>query len=157
MELLVLFIPLALILILWFLALISKEGRAIGLVEGKLAHCTGKPNCICTEYSGDAEHYVSPLKIPSKRMTAEEVSNMVIEQLKEMGGDVQIISHSYISAIFETPLLGFVDDFEVRIDIQLGKVFFRSASRVGYSDLGTNRKRVKRVTQLLDVRLQAAM
>jgi uncharacterized protein (DUF1499 family) len=44
-------------------------------------------------------------------------------------------------------LLGFVDD----IDLQArgDRVFVRSASRVGYSDLGKNRRRLETMRQVL--------
>lgn len=46
-----------------------------------------------------------------------------------------------------TPLLGFTDDIDVRF-VSLGEsrasLAVYSRSRVGYSDLGTNRKRVMR-------------
>ena len=49
----------------------------------------------------------------------------------------------YLYAEFATPLMGFVDDVEFYCD---GKVIqVRSASRLGYSDLGVNRKRIEEI------------
>ena len=42
--------------------------------------------------------------------------------------------------------LGFVDDVEFHLDRESRTVHFRSASRVGYSDLGVNRKRMEEFT-----------
>ena len=39
----------------------------------------------------------------------------------------------------------FVDDLECRLDAENRVIHVRSASRVGYSDLGVNRKRVERL------------
>ncbi|PZO25782.1 MAG: DUF1499 domain-containing protein, partial [Betaproteobacteria bacterium] len=44
---------------------------------------------------------------------------------------------------------GFVDDVEFRIDQGSGLLHVRSASRVGYSDLDANRKRVEQIRVLL--------
>ena len=49
----------------------------------------------------------------------------------------------YLHARCETPLMRFVDDLELLLDADGKTVGVRSASRVGYSDLGTNRKRVE--------------
>ncbi len=37
---------------------------------------------------------------------------------------------------------GYVDDLEILVDQDAGKIHVRSASRTGYSDLGVNRRRV---------------
>jgi len=42
-------------------------------------------------------------------------------------------------------LFGFVDDLEIRIDAEVSVIHLRSASRVGKSDLGANRKRVEMI------------
>jgi uncharacterized protein (DUF1499 family) len=49
----------------------------------------------------------------------------------------------YLHAEFRSRLLGFVDDVEFSIDEAEQLIHFRSASRVGYSDLGVNRKRME--------------
>jgi uncharacterized protein (DUF1499 family) len=54
----------------------------------------------------------------------------------------------YLAATFRTPLLGFIDDLEARLDREAGVIQLRSASRVGHSDLGANRKRIERLVAL---------
>jgi uncharacterized protein (DUF1499 family) len=49
---------------------------------------------------------------------------------------------------FASALFGFVDDLEIRIDAEVGSIHLRSASRVGKSDLGANRKRVEIIQKL---------
>ena len=49
----------------------------------------------------------------------------------------------YMHIEFETALVGFVDDLEVYLPPEGGLIHIRSASRLGYSDLGVNRKRVE--------------
>jgi uncharacterized protein (DUF1499 family) len=44
---------------------------------------------------------------------------------------------------FRTPVIGFIDDVEFRFDDRAGMIHFRSASRLGRSDLGVNRKRME--------------
>ena len=52
---------------------------------------------------------------------------------------------SYIHAEFRTRLLRFVDDVEFRLESETNEIAVRSASRVGYSDLGANRRRLERL------------
>ena len=51
----------------------------------------------------------------------------------------------YLHAEFRTPWLGFIDDIEFLVDTTRGVIHGRSASRRGYSDLGTNRARVEAI------------
>jgi uncharacterized protein (DUF1499 family) len=48
----------------------------------------------------------------------------------------------YLRAEFTTPLMQFTDDAEFWLDREAGVVQVRSASRLGRSDLGANRRRV---------------
>jgi uncharacterized protein (DUF1499 family) len=51
----------------------------------------------------------------------------------------------YLHARYETPLMRYIDDVELRLDANHQVIHIRSASRVGQSDLGANRKRVARI------------
>jgi uncharacterized protein (DUF1499 family) len=52
---------------------------------------------------------------------------------------------NYVYAEFTTALMGFVDDVEFFLDESAGVIHVRSASRLGESDLGVNRKRVEAI------------
>ena len=53
----------------------------------------------------------------------------------------------YLHAEFRSLWLGFVDDVEFLADETQDLLHFRSASRVGYSDLGVNRTRLEEITR----------
>ncbi len=57
---------------------------------------------------------------------------------------------AYVHAEFRSKLFGFVDDVEFQIDESAGLIHFRSASRLGHSDLGVNRKRMERISRELN-------
>jgi len=63
------------------------------------------------------------------------------------GGTITSESDDYISATYTSGLMRFVDDVEFRRDGSVWHV--RSASRVGHSDMGANRKRVNAIRQSL--------
>ena len=115
---------------------------ASGLVSGKLTQCPGSPNCVCSDTDSNAgQHGISPLVLNGK--AAAEVWPLVRQIVSNQGGRVYIDTGSYLHAIFISSVFRFADDFELRADGNSIQV--RSASRVGYSDLGVNRKRVERI------------
>jgi len=65
--------------------------------------------------------------------------------IREMGGSIQVEKADYLAATFTSSIFRFVDDLEFRIDTGQGMIHLRSASRVGRSDGGVNRKRVERL------------
>ena len=60
---------------------------------------------------------------------------------------------NYFHVESTTLLLRFVDDFELYIDSRQNLLHFRSASRVGRSDFGTNRKRVENFKRVFSEKL----
>jgi uncharacterized protein (DUF1499 family) len=123
----------------FILGIQSRSGNAPGLSNGKLTRCSEKPNCVCSEFKADSEHFVEPIFFQNVPVIGiEAIKNIVIE----MGGVVENEGDQYLSAKFRSGLFGFVDDFEIRIDSDQKNIQVRSASRVGHSDLGANLNRV---------------
>ena len=67
-----------------------------------------------------------------------------------MGGNVQVESCDYLAATFTSAIFKFVDDLEIRIDSTQEVIHIRSASRVGYSDMGVNKKRTELLKKLFN-------
>jgi len=133
--------------ILFFvLGLISRSGDAAGLVEGRLSKCPNKPNCVSSEQKSDTGHYVEPIAISMDN--ASEVLPILRTSIHEMGGSIESESDNYLAATFTSSFFRFVDDLEVRIDPAESLIHIRSASRVGHSDAGVNRKRVELLRKL---------
>lgn len=124
---------------LFLLGKYSQKGAAPGLVDGSLTRCSGKPNCVCSEYEDDVDHYINSIKSTHQIDDLSKASATI----QEMGGVINHESNHYIAATFASKLFGFVDDLEVRVDTVNGVMHIRSASRVGYGDGGVNRKRVE--------------
>lgn len=140
-TILVLSILIAIVItVLFVLGSKSKLGQAPGLISGKLSLCSNKPNCVCSEYNNDS-HYIEPMTISDESKV--NVHNIIKKVIQAMGGTIQIASNNYISASFSSAIFGFVDDFEIRLDLSQKIIHVRSASRVGHGDLGVNKKRVE--------------
>jgi uncharacterized protein (DUF1499 family) len=82
--------------------------------------------------------------------SAEEARKTILNVLQSTPrARVVEVEDVYLHAEFTTLLLRFVDDVEFLIDPVAKLVHFRSASRVGHSDLGTNRRRMSDLTRRL--------
>lgn len=112
-----------------------------GLLAGRLRPCPGKPNCICSE-DRQAEAWVEPLTFQGPPTRAWEQLQAVLQDMK---GTIQRQDDQYICTTFSTKVLRFVDDMEFRMVAEENTIHVRSASRVGYSDLGLNKRRMERL------------
>ena len=112
----------------------------LGIKDGRLAPCPSSPNCV-SSFASDDQHAVSSWRYSG---TAEAAQEKLIGILKSTDNATVITSNpGYIRAEFESSLMGFVDDVEFMIEDQA--VQMRSASRLGYSDLGANRSRINAI------------
>lgn len=146
-ALIILSLLIAAVIVLFFiLGMMSKSGKAPGLVEGRLSSCPAKPNCICSEREDDEPHYIEPLIIPEDSTSA--TVGILKDTIREMGGSIQVESDDYLAATFSSAIFGFVDDMEIRIDAVQNVIHIRSASRVGHSDMGVNRQRAEMLKRL---------
>jgi uncharacterized protein (DUF1499 family) len=140
----------AIIICFFVLGYISKKGQPLGLVDFRLAPCGQKPNCVCSEYPADVTHYIQPLDVVGEAAAVKHSPELVMAAVKkaitDAGGKLQPVAQPetalYLAATFQTALFGFVDDVEMRVDIESRTLHLRSASRVGRSDLGANKKRI---------------
>jgi uncharacterized protein (DUF1499 family) len=60
---------------------------------------------------------------------------------------VVTVEPTYVHAEFRSALFRFVDDVELLFDETARRLHFRSASRVGRSDFGVNRKRMEEIAR----------
>jgi len=122
-----------------------KSPEILGLDQGLLRPCPDSPNCVCSEAFGpsDKQHAIAALKGDSG------VWNSLDRVMTQLGGVVQQRDGDYMHVTFTTPVFRYVDDVEMRFDHSRSVIQIRSASRIGRSDFGVNRKRVERIRQAL--------
>ena len=113
----------------------------LGVKDGKLAACPGTPNCVNSQ-SDDAQSKIAPLPAVSIAEIKKVVEGME-------GTTIIEDSDNYLYAEFKSKLMGYVDDVEFYRDEANNEVQVRSASRLGKSDLGVNRKRVEEIRSKL--------
>lgn len=113
----------------------------LGVKDGKLAPCPGTPNCVNSQ-SDDAQSKIAPLPGVSIAEVKKVVTAMV-------GATVIEETDNYLYAEFKSKLMGYVDDVEFYLDSNTNSIQVRSASRLGKSDLGVNRKRIEEIRSKL--------
>ena len=124
----------------------GKRPTNLGVYEGKLSPCPSSPNCVCSQ-EADALHQIAPLTYSTSPAQAMADLKRIIQAQPK----TQIVTESanYLYAEFTSGLMGFVDDVEFYLDEAAGVIQVRSASRLGKSDLGVNRKRIEMIRSQL--------
>lgn len=112
------------------------------LKENKLALCPNKPNCVSSYHQVSEDHYISPYETSFFSMDIAD------SYFKDCG--IKSKSDFYRHYECKTQVFKFVDDLEIYF--YNNKLWFRSASRVGHSDLGANRKRIEAFKNFLSSR-----
>ncbi|GAC1338933.1 MAG: hypothetical protein NVS2B9_17820 [Myxococcales bacterium] len=112
----------------------------LGVREGSLSACPAKPNCV-SDAATDEAHRVAPLRFPGSGAAGWAALKNVVRRQRNV--TVVVEDGPYLRAEFRSPLFGFVDDLELLAGDRTASV--RSASRVGTSDFGANRKRVEQI------------
>lgn len=114
--------------------------------------CPPSPNCVCSqEDPSDAEHYIEPIPYAGPADAALDA----IAQAIEAAPRTQITGRgdNRIDSIFTSLIFRFKDDVSFLVDPTEGRIHCRSASRVGHSDLGANRKRIESLRPEIEARL----
>ncbi|MFM9969425.1 MAG: DUF1499 domain-containing protein [Burkholderiales bacterium] len=114
----------------------------LGVREGKLSPCAAKPNCVASQADpNDTGHYIAPFVISGPVAPAWA---KLVSVLREQPRAVMVVAESsYLHAEFTSRLMGYVDDVEFVLDENNRVIHVRSASRLGTSDFGVNRKRIE--------------
>lgn len=122
----------------------SKAPDNLGITDGRLAPCPETQNCVSSQATDEA-HKIAPLKTSG---SAEVVMVDLANTIESMfGAKIIKIEGNYLHAEFTTRIMRFVDDVECYYHEDTGIIDIRSASRIGYSDLNANRKRVEELRE----------
>jgi uncharacterized protein (DUF1499 family) len=107
-----------------------------------LEPCPSSPNCVCSQAdASDSEHFMEAVDFAGTADKALDAVAAVIESSER--ATVTNRTEDQIDAVFVTRIFRFKDDVSFLVDTEAQKLHFRSASRLGHSDLGANRKRLQ--------------
>jgi uncharacterized protein (DUF1499 family) len=106
----------------------------------RLPDCPGTPNCVCSQ-DGRPRHAIEPLRYEGPAAPAWAALRALVAELPR----TRIVEErpGRLHAEVRTRLFRFVDDLHLQLDEPAGVIHVRSASRLGRSDFGVNRRRVE--------------
>ncbi len=112
-----------------------------------LPACPASPNCVSSQATGS--HYIEPFRITGEPHDAfERLRHLLSRRPKTT---LIAADDSTIRVEFRTAL-GFVDDGLFLLDAENSLIHVRSAARLGYWDLGMNRRRMEEIRLSFEVK-----
>ena len=125
---------------------LRSQPRKIGVTDGRLGACPSSPNCVCSDH-GNASHSIEPLRLAIRSGDLWSIVERTVRDLP--GSHIVSIRADYLHAECRSRFFGFVDDLELHLRASEGIIAVRSASRLGYSDFGVNRRRIEKLRAML--------
>ena len=141
----------ALLLISFLSACSGTPPDSIGVHNGHLTPCPESPNCV-SSFAKDSEHRIDPLQFSGNPGTVMQELKIHLSSLDRV--KIVTLEDNYVYAEFTSLLMRYVDDVEFLLVAEDRVLHFRSASRIGYGDLGVNRKRIESIRQHLKSKFQ---
>lgn len=120
----------------------------LGASGGLLGGCPESPNCVSSASpASDEQHSIAPFVVRGDGQAAWSALVAAVEALPR----TEIVKNEggYLQAVQTSALMRYNDDFEFLLDAGAGVIHVRSASRVGYGDMGVNRDRIETVRAAL--------
>lgn len=119
----------------------TKTPRFLGHRNGQLYKVPKSPNAVSSQTKVEnkkveALNFIGTLK-ESKKKIKEIIKNYDAKIIKE--------EDNYLHIVFTTGLMKYKDDVEFYFNEKDKKIDYRSESRLGYSDMGLNRKRYQEI------------
>ena len=111
-----------------------------------LTPCPSSPNCVSSD-ARDSGHQIAPLELSS--IDAETWAKIKAVVSGQPRTTLIQERENYLRFECRSAILRFVDELELEWRPADRVVAVRSASRVGYSDFGVNRRRVEALRRLL--------
>jgi uncharacterized protein (DUF1499 family) len=111
-----------------------------------LPPCPRSPNCVSTDATDS--HAIAPLRYTSSQ---EDAMRRLLAVLRAIPRATIVDSGpGSLRVEFRTRIFHFVDDAEFLFDEKAGTIRFRSAARIGYSDMGVNRRRMEAIRKAFE-------
>ena len=131
----------------------GSRPTTLGVSDGTLAPCPDSPNCVSSQ-AADEAHQIDAIGYGTSGVSASQVMQ-ALKQIIDDSDRAEVLraEDGYLYAEFTSRLMGFVDDVEFLFDPSDSKIEVRSASRLGESDLGVNRKRIELIRDRLQTLL----
>ena len=119
--------------------------KNLGVNNGKLAKMPNKPNAV----SSQTDVIDKQIEAMEFKENLERSKEHIIKAI-ETYDNAKIVKNenNYIYAVFTTGKMKYHDDVEFYFDESEKLIHVRSASRIGFSDMGLNRERYNKLREI---------
>lgn len=124
----------------------GKRPADLGVRDGRLKPPPATPNAVSSQAT-TGYHAIEPLRYTGSAPRAMDALVEIVQSMPR--ATIVERTDDYLRAEFKSALLGFVDDVEFHAPPKQKVIHVRSASRLGHSDFGVNRKRVEAIREAL--------
>ena len=118
----------------------GKRPDGIGIDSSGLKGCPQSPNCVSSE-AKDEQHAIESFRLKGDPNVSWPLIQDEIASMPRW--TIVTATDTYIHVEYKSRIFRFVDDLELFFNSGNGIISIRSASRIGYSDFGANRRRVE--------------
>jgi uncharacterized protein (DUF1499 family) len=118
----------------------GKRSDDIGIGSSGLRSCPKSPNCVSSE-ANDEQHAIESFRLKGDPKASWP---LIQDEIVSMPRWVIVTAtDNCIHVECKSRIFRFIDDLELCFNSSNGIISIRSASRIGYSDFGANRRRVE--------------
>lgn len=118
----------------------GKRPDEIGSVPYGLRECPKSPNCVSSEAT-DKQHAIESFRLKGDATVSWPLIQNEIASMPRW--TIVKATDTYIHVECKSRIFRFIDDLELYFNSSNKIISIRSASRIGYSDFGANRRRVE--------------
>jgi uncharacterized protein (DUF1499 family) len=111
----------------------------------RLKPCPRTPNCVATADGGRPGQRLEPIPYRDPAAARARLRAILRELPRTRIVEDDLQRGGYLHAEARSQIFRFVDDVEFVFDDGAGRLHFRSASRLGRSDFGVNRRRMEAI------------
>ena len=115
----------------------------LGVTNGQLQPVEDKPNSVSSQ-TDIQRNCMEPIPYSDNRLQSRSKIKAIVTNMKR----IELVEEKddYLHYVETSKVFKFKDDVEFYFDDSNQVIQFRSKSRVGHTDLGVNRKRMKKIT-----------
>ncbi|MFQ5758010.1 MAG: DUF1499 domain-containing protein, partial [Acidiferrobacterales bacterium] len=113
----------------------SNDPHSPNTPKSYLPQCPKSRNCVCSD-AVDPQHHIEPIQLKVNLEQAWATARSVARALSRT--TLITVTTDYLHAECRSRVWQFVDDLELQLRPVARMIAVRSASRIGYSDLGVN-------------------
>ena len=124
----------------------SFQARDLSQKSLSIADCPTSPNCVSSQ-SKSTSHKVEPLVFKGSLQEFHQLAEKIQADLPRTV--INRIEGPYIHFVVTSQIFRFKDDVEFYFLESDSLIHVRSASRLGYSDVGANRARIEQIGKIL--------